>query len=83
MSGAYCLTRHVASACPRHSPRRGLASRLTWAYQEQLVAYAMTRCGDDISAAARLLEVTPFTILALLRKQAALRASEGRESHVR
>ena len=33
--------------------------RLTWAFQNQLVTYALTRCGGNVEAAAKVLEVSP------------------------
>ena len=58
-------TARVALSMPRPV---SLWKQLTWAYQSQLITYALTRCGGDVPAAARLLEVTPFTLYRFLRR---------------
>lgn len=47
-----------------------LFKRITRAYQQQLISYALTRCQGNVQQAAALLEVSVRTIERFMRRQA-------------
>ena len=54
---------------------------LTWAYQQQIITYALTRSHGNVQQAARLLEVSVTTIERFMRLHAAEARQGGVDGH--